>query len=77
MLSGETCSACGTNNARCTDSRLTEMGRKRRRECIACGTRWSTIEVHEELLQTLMAVIGADKTLHVLIKAARKALQNA
>lgn len=40
----ETCPDCGSENWRVVDTRPTEKGRRRRKECLDCGNRWSTIE---------------------------------
>lgn len=38
------CPFCGTDNTKVTDSRPDQDGIRRRRECLACGRRFSTLE---------------------------------
>ena len=38
------CPFCGASDSRVTDSRATEDGIRRRRHCVSCGERFSTIE---------------------------------
>lgn len=45
-----TCSACGESRTTVIDTRPTSLGIRRRRECLACGARWTTREI----------VVGAD-----------------
>ncbi|WP_430254294.1 hypothetical protein [Neorhizobium sp. DAR64872/K0K18] len=42
--SGILCPECGTNSSKVTDSREAPGAIRRRRECVRCGGRWSTIE---------------------------------
>ena len=42
---GERCPACGKMNSKIIDNRMKNGYRKRWRECLCCGARWSTIEV--------------------------------
>lgn len=44
---GIACPRCGHKHAKCTDSRPNDAAtkRRRRRECLTCGYRFSTIEV--------------------------------
>jgi len=42
---GERCPACGKMNSKIIDTRMENGYRKRKRECLSCGSRWSTIEV--------------------------------
>jgi transcriptional regulator NrdR family protein len=42
--SGILCPECGTNSSKVTDSREAPGSIRRRRECVRCGGRWSTIE---------------------------------
>ncbi|MEG2429647.1 MAG: transcriptional regulator NrdR, partial [Oscillospiraceae bacterium] len=55
------CSKCGCTESKVTDSRQTEDGLKirRRRECLACGARFTTYEVKETISLT---VIKRDKS---------------
>jgi hypothetical protein len=46
VLNGvDACPECQHAWTRCVDSRAEAYGRRRRRECVACKHRWSTIEV--------------------------------
>lgn len=42
---GERCPACRKMKSKIIDTRMENGYRKRRRECLCCGSRWSTIEV--------------------------------
>lgn len=42
---GERCPACGKTNSKIIDTRMENGYRKRKRECLCCGARWSTVEV--------------------------------
>ena len=42
---GEKCPACGKMKSKIVDTRMENGYRKRRRECLCCWARWSTIEV--------------------------------
>lgn len=42
---GERCPACGKMKSKIIDTRMENGYRKRKRECLCCGRRWSTIEV--------------------------------
>ena len=42
---GERCPACRKMDSKITDTRMENGYRKRKRECLCCGARWSTIEV--------------------------------
>lgn len=39
------CPECGSNQVQCVDSRDKETHVRRRRECLDCLTRFSTIEI--------------------------------
>lgn len=39
------CQICRSVKSRTTDSRNNDVGIRRRRECLSCGHRWTTIEV--------------------------------
>lgn len=42
---GEKCPSCGKMDSKIIDTRMENGYRKRRRECLCCGARWSTVEV--------------------------------
>ena len=42
---GERCPSCGKTGSKIIDTRMENGYRKRKRECLSCGSRWSTIEV--------------------------------
>lgn len=46
MITGELCPNCGELNNRTLGSRLRANLRHRRRVCLSCSTRWSTVEVN-------------------------------
>ncbi len=54
------CIKCGKNNDKVLDSRPTEDGYsiRRRRECIECGYRFSTVERIEDLNPTVIKKNG-------------------
>ena len=54
------CPSCGQDNDKVVDSRSSEGGRvvRRRRECLACGRRYTTYERLEEILR--MTVVKKD-----------------
>ena len=39
------CQICQSVKSKTTDSRNNDVGIRRRRECLSCGHRWTTIEV--------------------------------
>lgn len=43
------CPECGCEESKVIDSRPTENKARRRRECIKCGTRFTTYEIIEEI----------------------------
>lgn len=47
-----TCPACGENQDIVSDSREWYGTKRRRRECLKCGERWSTVEVRYEIGDT-------------------------
>lgn len=73
------CPACQHPGNEVIDSRARENGTKicRRRKCLKCGHRWSTVEVTSDFLETLSKRGGEDaqylrdalKTLRVQIDA--------
>ena len=42
---GERCPSCGKMKSKIIDTRMENGYRKRRRECLCCGSGWSTVEV--------------------------------
>ena len=54
------CPACGCEESKVIDSRPTENKVRRRRECIQCGTRFTTYEIIEEVP---LMVIKKDHTI--------------
>lgn len=56
MRSGGTiakCPSCGSTGIKVINSRPHPFGRERRRKCLGCGHRWSTIEVPMDLMLNL------------------------
>ena len=43
------CPVCGETNSRVIDSRPNDSEIRRRRECMSCGRRFTTYEVHEKV----------------------------
>lgn len=43
------CPVCGETNSKVIDSRPTDSEIRRRRECVSCGRRFTTYEVHEKV----------------------------
>lgn len=43
------CPVCGETNSKVIDSRPTDSEIRRRRECVSCGRRFTTYEIHEKV----------------------------
>ena len=43
------CPVCGNINSKVIDSRPTDSEIRRRRECLSCGRRFTTYEIHEQV----------------------------
>ena len=43
------CPVCGNVNSKVIDSRPTDSEIRRRRECLSCGRRFTTYEIHEQV----------------------------
>ena len=54
------CPYCGNENSRVIDSRPSEDRKRRRRQCVVCGRRFTTYEIVE---QPLRIVVKRDGTL--------------
>jgi hypothetical protein len=50
----ECCPACGHPDSTVMDSRSSPAGLRRRRRCLSCQHRWTTIEVSGEAMQRLL-----------------------
>ena len=57
------CPKCGYGFSKVVDSREIQNGKKRRRECAGCGTRYNAIEILEEDYQNIMMVVRKMKSL--------------
>lgn len=55
------CPKCGCAFSKVIDSRIVDHGKKRRRECVGCGTRYNCIEVFEEDYKKTMIAIDKIK----------------
>lgn len=72
------CPDCQSDNTRVVDSRTNGDGIRRRRECVACGARFSTMETVEQRLPWVQKKSGGrqpfsrDKVLHGIALACRK-----
>jgi transcriptional repressor NrdR len=56
MAEGFACPSCGNRDTQVKDSRPAKDGsqiRRRRRYCVRCELRWSTLEVREEILKAI------------------------
>ena len=53
-LNARTCRRCGYEKSRVFDSRNDNDLLKRRRECLNCGFRWSTVEIEEFTFDNLI-----------------------
>ncbi len=53
------CPFCGTENSKVIDSRPTEDGKRRRRECVACKKRYTTFEIVEQPLKIVVKRDGS------------------
>ena len=51
------CSHCGNTDSKVLDTRQSDRGVRRRRECLRCGARFSTME---RMLATTMSVVKRD-----------------
>lgn len=60
------CPVCGNLDSKVIDSRPTEAEIRRRRECLACGRRFTTYEVHEKVP---LIVIKKDGTRQIFDKS--------
>ena len=56
------CPKCGYGFTKVVDSRYIPNGKKRRRECAGCGTRYNAIEISEEDYHNIMAVVKKMKS---------------
>ena len=54
-LNARTCRRCGYEKSRVFDSRNDNDLLKRRRECLNCGFRWSTVEIEEFAYEDLVS----------------------
>lgn len=64
----EICPNCGSDNWLVIDTRPTENGRRRRKECGDCGERWTTYEIPQAELNTLKAQVdGLQKRMDMLV----------
>ncbi|MFP4640660.1 MAG: transcriptional regulator NrdR [Dehalococcoidia bacterium] len=52
------CPYCGYNESRVIDSRSTDQGTRRRRQCLTCGARFTT---HERLDNTRISIVKKDR----------------
>ena len=52
-MSPSICPQCGVPRARIVDTRPSPRGRRRRRKCIVCDHRWTTLEIPEELMDAM------------------------
>lgn len=66
------CPSCHSDNFKCTNSRPTDTYIRRRRECLHCGERWTTVEItekefnlltHLELVPAKIAIAGREITI--------------
>lgn len=66
------CPSCHSNNFKCRNSRPFNSYIRRRRECLECGERWSTIEIteaefnlitHVTMIPAKIAVAGREITI--------------
>lgn len=53
------CPFCGEENSKVIDSRPTEDGKRRRRECLACRKRYTTFEIVEKPLKIVVKRDGS------------------
>ena len=65
------CPKCGYDHSACKDSRQRQMWRWRRYECLACGERFTTVEVTTEGMD-LPNVELTDNNLEVLGEMAKE-----
>ena len=56
------CPKCGYGFTKVVDIRDIPNGKKRRRECAGCGTRYNAIEILEEDYRNIMTVVSKMKS---------------
>lgn len=67
------CPNCESGNWRVIDTRVTQGGRRRRKECNDCGERWTTIEIPQAVLNDLQKQIsGLENKLDMLFQFCAK-----
>lgn len=56
------CPSCQSTNLEVRDTRATENSVRRRRECMSCGHRWTTLELDQQTYESAKRLIeGARK----------------
>lgn len=58
VSSSKCCPSCGSPESTVTDSRQHELGVRRRRRCLCCAARWSTVEVHIGIVDDIPHLIA-------------------
>jgi len=52
------CVACGARDVGVIETRPSAHGQRRRRQCFACRHRWTTYEVHADLVELLESAVN-------------------
>lgn len=65
------CPRCHAEDQRIFDTRRLKNGVSRRRECMACGYRFSTVETYTKAFKRYFAVRSLETALDVFLKLSR------
>ncbi len=64
------CPACTTGEGAVLETRVTKLGIRRRRRCITCKHRWSTVEMDAGVVEQLARLSRSAAALRELFAAA-------
>ena len=69
------CGACGGGFIDVTDSRMTSVGRKRRRKCPSCNHRWTTFELAADTARSVRQIHANMAQIHGLMAETLRMVQ--
>lgn len=69
------CPACGGGFIDVTDSRMTSVGRKRRRKCPSCNHRWTTFELAADTARSVRQIHANMAQIHGLMAETLRMVQ--